>query len=432
MGRWTVRLSLSAYSSCWFATVLLGMNPSTAHLQHSLNQNIFLHGSIHNACNASEFIERIYESTPCLICFTILVQNGIFQDHSRVCGSFRNGESFGMVLPIPSDLEGPQHILRDSPAHKIGPPFMVLLQATAETHIPQVWQQILFVNGYAQKLLISFKNKTPTSCPLPQAVYGSTNPLTLEMSLQKFAQSTADIRSVNPSGHVSLPPIYQSSPCQVSEPAAIVGTDQHEDTDPRHFISGNQPGTEGLAGTSAVDDPARLNTLHQEPAPVKEQMSPLPAINEQLLVLGDHGNCTPRSAFGHLDGAGPCPLPIPTLLLAFGAGVAVCCFMIFVFSQSGPKAQGSYSKAPTIVADVACGQTPRLETPRLIPSTMARTTGLSVDQRPCAWPLQLQLEQQAAELGDPIAITVPGCRVYPPTRWERTGLRLEKRFSVEE
>jgi hypothetical protein len=37
-----------------------------------------------------------------------------------------------------------------------------------------------------------------------------------------------------------------------------------------------------------------------------------------------------------------------------------------------------------------------------------------------------------AELGDTIAITVPGCRVFPPTRWERTGLRLEKRFSVEE
>jgi hypothetical protein len=310
-----------------------------------------------------------------------------------------------MALPIPVDLEGPQHILRESPARKIGPPFMVLLQATAETHFPQVWQQILFVNGYAQKVLISFRGLTPTSCPLPQAVYGSTTPLTQGttpltqgMSMQKFSQSSADIHGVHPHGHVSLPPTLPSSPCQVSEPAAVVDTDQQDVTDPRHFISGNQPATESLADTPAVDDPVGLNTLHQEPAPIKEQMSSLPAIHEQLLVMGENDNCTPRSAFGYLDGPGHCLLPIPTLLLAFGAGVAVCCFIIFGFSQSGPKTQDSYSKAPTIVADVACGQTPRLETPRLIPSTMARTPGLAVDQRTCTWPLQLQLEQQVVRL----------------------------------
>lgn len=299
------------------------------------------------------------------------------QERANYCGTFHEGGSYSISLPIPQNSSIPRGALGKGAQ---SPPFLILIEAQAKAKPLHPWKRILGINGYAEKLNIVFEDRDQAPPPL-LAMLGSLTDANQHTEWQPGACGSQQLSR----GHAE--PSADTAKEAGSPAAALPGL---RETLPEHVGSSHEMLTAQVPPSSL---PSRSNPAfaseHAKQQKDSDSANPKRTVSRDPVMsprdIGSPGHVAPT-----LSVSKRCPkLGVP-LILAFAAGVACCCIGFFLVASGEPQQPPSTRPA---VADVACWQTPQSQGPRVATPFGSRPVGL-YGTTPCSSrQLRLSLDQ---------------------------------------
>lgn len=299
------------------------------------------------------------------------------QEHASYCGTFHEGGSYSISLPIPQNSSVPHGALGRVAQ---SPPFQIFIQAHANAKSHRPWTLLLEINGYAQELNIVFEDGAQAPPPL-LAMLGSLTDSDQHTEWQPdtwlphqrcrgYADPSKDTAKEAVSPSATLPGLQGTLSEHVGCKNEVLN------------VHGPVPSFPSLSNPTFA-------LPHAKQQKDSDSANPERAAT-QLSVI------SPQDTPGHetetLSANEQCPkLGVP-LFLAFAAGVACCCLSIFLIAPGASEQPPSPRPA---VADVACWQTPQSQSPQVVTPFGARPVGMyGTRTTPCSSrPLHLSMDQ---------------------------------------